>query len=94
MFVALIVLAGSFGVSSAGPPTIILGAMFLYIGGYQFSFGPISWLMISEVFPLSVRGQAVAAAVQTNFLLNAMVQFAVPLLEHFIGLQVTLTAYR
>jgi hypothetical protein len=27
-------------------------AMFVYIGGYQVGFGPISWLIISEVFPL------------------------------------------
>jgi hypothetical protein len=72
----------------------------LYIGGYQFSFGPISWLMISEVFPLQVRGQAVAFAVQMNFLWNAVVQFGVPILSNWIGLNVlfamfaVLTAYR
>ena len=41
---------------------------------------------MSEVFPLSIRGQAVALAVQTNFLLNAVVQFGVPLLESWWGL--------
>jgi MFS family permease len=65
----------------------------------QVGFGPMTWLIMSEVFPLSIRGQAVALAVQTNFLLNAVVQFGVPLLEAWIGLGNTfglfalLTAY-
>jgi sugar porter (SP) family MFS transporter len=52
MLVALIVLSLSFGNTSQGSQTIILMAMFVYIGGYQVGFGPISWLIISEVFPL------------------------------------------
>jgi hypothetical protein len=30
-------------------------------------FGPIAWLLISEVFPLAVRGEGMALAVQCNF---------------------------
>ena len=45
--------------------TIIAG-MFLYIGGYQVSFGPIAWLLISEVFALDVRDTAIALAVQVS----------------------------
>jgi MFS family permease len=64
----------------------ILFAMFVYIGGrdmlrvvactddgfsgYQVGFGPMSWLIISEVFPLEVRGKAVALAVVSNFFWN------------------------
>ena len=33
----------------------------------QVSFGPISWLMVGEIFPLAVRGQATALATLTNF---------------------------
>jgi sugar porter (SP) family MFS transporter len=100
MLIALTVLSFSFGRDAPGVQTIILLSMFVYIGGYQVGFGPISWLIISEVFPLSVRGQAVAIAVQMNFFLNAVVQFGVPVLESAIGLNFTfgifavLTAYR
>ena len=79
--------------------TLILFAMFVYIGGYQLGFGPISWAFLSECFPLSVRGQAMAVAVQMNFLFNAVVQLLVPVLEGLVGLNVTfgifavLTAY-
>ncbi len=65
----------------------------------KVGFGPITWLIISEIFPQAIRGPAVALAVQTNFFLNAVVQFGVPLLEQQFGLSVMfgifglLTAY-
>ena len=39
----------------------------------QLSFGPISWLIVGEVFPLSVRGPATALATLTNFGSNFLV---------------------
>ena len=39
----------------------------------QISFGPISWLIVGEVFPLAVRGQAGALATVTNFGSNFLV---------------------
>lgn len=44
----------------------VVGLMF-YVSGYQVGFGPISWLMISEIFPLGVRGAALSTAAVTNF---------------------------
>ena len=40
----------------------------------QLSFGPISWLIVGEVFPLSVRGPATALATLTNFGSNFLVR--------------------
>eukprot|EP00615_Pteridomonas_danica_P000564 CAMPEP_0114370494 /NCGR_PEP_ID=MMETSP0101-20121206/32550_1 /TAXON_ID=38822 ORGANISM="Pteridomonas danica, Strain PT" /NCGR_SAMPLE_ID=MMETSP0101 /ASSEMBLY_ACC=CAM_ASM_000211 /LENGTH=556 /DNA_ID=CAMNT_0001522047 /DNA_START=37 /DNA_END=1707 /DNA_ORIENTATION=- len=51
----------------------LITSMFVYVGGYQVGFGPIAWLLISEVFPLSVRGEGMALAVQTNFFWNLVV---------------------
>jgi hypothetical protein len=59
--------------------------MFIYIGGYQIGFGPISWLLISEVFPLEVRGQAVALSVQTNFFWNVVTSYLFPLANAAFG---------
>jgi sugar porter (SP) family MFS transporter len=56
----------------------IIGLIFLYIAAYQISFGPIAWLLISELFPLEVRGQAVALAVQANFGGNMLVALLFP----------------
>jgi sugar porter (SP) family MFS transporter len=69
-----------------GPRQVItLIAMFIYIGGYQVGFGPIAWLMISECFPLEIRGQAVAFAVQMNFLWNLIIQLSIPVVTKALG---------
>lgn len=47
----------------------------------QLSFGPIGWLMISEVFPLRLRGRGLSIAVLLNFGANALVTFAFSPLE-------------
>ena len=71
----------------------VIVAMMGFVGGYQLGFGPISWLMTSEIFPLMMRTRAVAFAVQMNFLLNTVVQFAVPLLEKQFGLRGTFALF-
>mmetsp|Transcript_93620 Transcript_93620/g.146137 ORF Transcript_93620/g.146137 Transcript_93620/m.146137 type:complete len:517 (-) Transcript_93620:361-1911(-) len=45
-------------------------ALMLYVSGYQVGFGPIAWLLISEVFPLNVRGAALSVAAVVNFVSN------------------------
>ena len=52
----------------------------------QISFGPISWLLVGEIFPLAVRGQAAAVATLTNFSSNWLVSLALPSLQTGIGL--------
>ncbi|CAE8696626.1 unnamed protein product [Polarella glacialis] len=47
-------------------------ALGVYVSGYQIGFGPISWLMISEIFPLGVRGSALSTAALVNFSSNIL----------------------
>lgn len=72
---------------------VILTALFVYIGGYQVGFGPISWLIISEIFPLEVRGKAVSIAVVTNFFWNTIMSFFFPVELEFIGPAATFYIY-
>lgn len=81
MAVALGGLAGLALTKPSASSYLTLGSMFLFIGGYQISFGPVTWTIISECFPLAQRGRALAVATITNFSLNALVTFlAAPLL--------------
>jgi sugar porter (SP) family MFS transporter len=45
-----------------------------YIACFAFSMGPIAWILVSEVFPLQIRGRGVAAATigsgASNFLVS------------------------
>ncbi|GMH43402.1 hypothetical protein BSKO_11324 [Bryopsis sp. KO-2023] len=61
-------------------------ALLLYVGCYQISFGPVSWLLVGEVFPLEVRGQAAALATFVNFGTNFLVSLVLPVLQSGLGL--------
>ncbi|KAL9405091.1 hypothetical protein Peur_002063 [Populus x canadensis] len=66
-------------------PLVAVAALLLYVGCYQISFGPISWLMVSEIFPLRTRGRGISLAVLTNFGSNAIVTFAFSPLKELLG---------
>ncbi|XP_074583339.1 D-xylose-proton symporter-like 2 [Curcuma longa] len=66
-------------------PFIAVIALLSYVGCYQVSFGPIGWLMISEVFPLRFRGRGLSIAVLVNFTSNALVTFSFSLLQDWVG---------
>ncbi|KAG9454585.1 hypothetical protein H6P81_007489 [Aristolochia fimbriata] len=68
-----------------GFPIIAVVALLLYVGSYQISFGPISWLMVSEIFPLRTRGRGISLAVLANFGSNAVVTFAFSPLQELLG---------
>ena len=71
------------GVSSPGDPwaIAIVVALIVYVCGYQVGFGPIAWLIISEVFPLRTRATALSIAVMVNFAFNLLVTFSLPALQ-------------
>ncbi|XP_074270236.1 D-xylose-proton symporter-like 3, chloroplastic [Silene latifolia] len=68
-----------------GLPIVAVIALILYVSSYQVSFGPISWLMVSEIFPLRTRGRGISLAVLTNFGSNAIVTFAFSPLKELLG---------
>jgi hypothetical protein len=54
---------------------VVVVALMMYVVGYQIGFGPIVWLLISEIFPLRVRGPAMSIAVLMNFAANLVMTF-------------------
>lgn len=64
---------------------VILCAMFCYIAGYQVGFGPITWCIVSETFPLEIRGKAIALGLEMNYGLNFAVEFIFPTLQEKLG---------
>lgn len=50
-------------------------SMFLFIVSFAISFGPLGWLLISEVFPLKLRGLGMSISSFANWFSNATVNF-------------------
>lgn len=62
--------------------TICLG---LYIASFAISLGPVFWLMISEIYPLRIRGTAMSVASIANWGSNFLVALTFPVLLATFG---------
>jgi len=56
----------------------------LYIIFFAISLGPLGWLIISEIFPLKVRGVGMSIGALSNWLFNAIVTFTFLSLINFL----------
>lgn len=69
---------GAFGVAvcnlvSGIPPVLPVVSIMIYSASFMFSWGPICWVLISEIFPNTIRGAAVAIAVAFQWIFNFIV---------------------
>ena len=55
---------------------ITISTMFLFIGSFALSFGPLSWLIISEVFPLKFRGLGMSIGAFVLWSATALVNYS------------------
>lgn len=44
--------------------------MYLFTASYGVSYGPIAWVLASELFPLSMRSKGVAISTASNWINN------------------------
>lgn len=71
---------------SASLDILAIVGLALYIGAFAASLGPLPWVMMSEVFPLRVRGLAMGVTSVSNWGFNFLVVFSFPLLVQGLGL--------
>ena len=68
---------GAFGVAltfgHAGMEMITAISIMVYSASFMFSWGPICWVLIAEIFPNTIRGAAVAIAVAFQWIFNFIV---------------------
>ncbi|MDD2330016.1 MAG: D-xylose transporter XylE [Bacteroidales bacterium] len=55
----------------------------IYTASFMMSWGPITWVLISEIFPNTIRGQAVAIAVAAQWISNFVVSSTFPSLSEW-----------
>jgi len=68
---------GAFGVAvtfgHAGMELVTAASLLIYSASFMFSWGPITWVLIAEIFPNTIRGGAVAIAVAFQWIFNFIV---------------------
>ncbi|MFI3302870.1 MAG: D-xylose transporter XylE [Rikenellaceae bacterium] len=56
-------------------------SMIVYTASFMMSWGPICWVLISEIFPNTIRGKAIAIAVAAQWIANFLVSSTFPTLS-------------
>jgi sugar porter (SP) family MFS transporter len=96
MTAALLVLSFCFHQHAELGPSlgkIATACLMFFITCYAFSIGPIAWILVSEVFPLRVRGRGVAAATLSFGTSNFLVSLTFLSLIKAAGTSLTLIIY-
>lgn len=79
MAVSMIGLGTVLYVENTGMAALLL--MLLYIAAFAVSWGPVTWVLLSEIFPNKIKG-AMAIAVAVQWLANLVVSWTFPMMNN------------
>jgi len=80
-------LAFCFYTSAPGYWTLIFVLGFIVI--YAATLGPVTWVILSEIFPNRIRGNAMALATLSLWIANFFTTASFPVLKEHFGLHIT-----
>lgn len=78
MAISMIALGLSFYYDKLGMSALIF--MLIYTAAFAMSWGPVCWVLLTEIFPNSIRG-ALSIAVATVWIANWIVSFTFPIMN-------------
>jgi SP family xylose:H+ symportor-like MFS transporter len=79
MAVSMLTLGFLFNSHNVGTAALI--AVVAYIAGFALSWGPVVWVLLSEIFPNSIKGKAMALAVAIQWIANLFVSWSFKVLD-------------
>ncbi len=79
MFLGLSTLGLSIYMGQLGIVSLI--SILVFIGSFALSMGPVVWVLLSEIFPNSIRSIAMSIAVAAQWLFNAIVANSYPVIN-------------
>jgi len=86
MIVMLLVLSAGFALGVGGWVAVVtVPSVAAYVGFFAIGLGPVFWLLISEIFPLAVRGRCMSVATVANWGSNFAVTLVFPPLVAALG---------
>jgi len=83
MAVGMFAIAGLSWFNIIGITTLVF--IIIYTASFMMSWGPICWVLISEIFPNKIRGKAVAVAVAAQWMANYLISSTYPPMMEFSG---------
>lgn len=87
------IIAAAAATGSAALQPLALVGLVLYIASFAVSIGPLPWVMMSEIFPLHLRGPGMSVASMANWTFNFIVVLTFPVLLDLLGLAGVFSIY-
>ena len=66
-----------------------VGSLVLFIVAFSMGFGPVPWMIMSELFAPEIKEVASGLAIMTNWMFTFVVTFSFPLMKTYLGSHVT-----
>jgi SP family xylose:H+ symportor-like MFS transporter len=79
MAAAMIALGVCFYLRLLGLAPLI--AIIAYIAAFALSWGPVTWVLLAEIFPNSIKGKALALAVAAQWIANLAVSWSFKVID-------------
>lgn len=83
MAIGMFAIAGLAYFEIIGMGTLVF--IIIYTASFMMSWGPVTWVLISEIFPNKIRGRAVAVAVMAQWAANYLISSTYPAMMEFSG---------
>jgi SP family xylose:H+ symportor-like MFS transporter len=83
MAISMFAIGTAFFTDSLGIFALI--CMMVYVACFAISWGPVTWVLLSEIFPNNIRGKALAVAVAAQWVSNYLVSCRLDLWNHGIN---------
>ena len=61
---------------------VALVCMMIYVASFALSWGPVTWVLLSEIFPNNIRNKALAIAVAAQWASNYLVSATFPIMNN------------
>lgn len=61
-------------------PMMIVVFLSIYVAFYSFTWAPLTWVIVGEIFPLSIRGRAAGLASSMNWVGSWLVGLVFPIM--------------
>jgi len=72
---------------------IAVVSLMVYVGSFAVGLGPVFWLMLSEIYPLRIRGRAMSVGTIANWSANLVVALSFLTLTQVLGKPATFWLY-
>jgi MFS family permease len=72
---------------------IAVASLMLYVGSFAVGLGPVFWLVLSEIYPLRIRGRAMSMGTIANWGANLVVAISFLTLTRVMGKAATFWLY-